>query len=311
MKNIHIADLAVTEAQVDKPTAISTTLPCVKNKEQNDLAIHHNSDEVRSDVVINQEDAKHDIDIMLWSMRLCSIRRYFHQRFWEAETQDAEYAARVESNPRLESVAEHSWHVADTVLILGEHFPQLNVDRCLKLAILHDKMEIIIGDKNPVGRDGAGKTTHAFNVVKRRQKDITERKAISIYLSSLRASARKSQSAALHEILEGKTEESRFVKAVDKLQALSYVLLKKRGDFKDKHLKFTLRYSEKALEYYPLLQTHYKELRSRLILQVARRRNISVKRVEAMFHYDQLPLNFPADQTQDDNDEHRFVWTDG
>ena len=82
---------------------------------------------------ISPAEIRRDIDTMLWSMRLCSIRRYFHQRFWEAETTEAEYASRLEASPRLESVAEHSWHVADTVVLLGGHFPSLNVHRCVTL----------------------------------------------------------------------------------------------------------------------------------------------------------------------------------
>ena len=69
------------------------------------------------------EDVECDIDVILWSMNLYKIRRYTHQRFWESETLDAVYANRIEPFPRLESVAEHSWHVADTVLLLGGHFP--------------------------------------------------------------------------------------------------------------------------------------------------------------------------------------------
>src|SRR5881227_2881552 len=100
---------------------------------------------------------------MFWSMNLYKVRRYKRQRFWEAETLQTEYAELIEPFPHLESVAEHSWHVADTVLLLGGHFPSLNLDHCVKLAIIHDKMEILIGDKSPIGRSGTGSSTHAFN----------------------------------------------------------------------------------------------------------------------------------------------------
>src|ERR1700677_4110441 len=58
---------------------------------------------------VTDEDADRDLDVIAWSMRLASIRRYFHQRFWEQETTEAEFASRLEPKPRLESVAEHSW----------------------------------------------------------------------------------------------------------------------------------------------------------------------------------------------------------
>jgi 5'-deoxynucleotidase YfbR-like HD superfamily hydrolase len=249
--------------------------------------------------VVAQADAKRDIDVMLWSMKLCSIRRYFHQRFWETETRDAEYADRAEPQPRLESVAEHAWHVADSVLLLAGHFPDLNAERCATLAILHDKMEIETGDQNPVGRDGTGRTTHAFSFQKRRSKTAAERSAIQSYLSRLRPAGRKYQESALLELLEGSTPEAHFVKAVDKLQALAFVLLKKCGDLSDRHLEFTMKYSQKVIGYFPALSVHYSELRSRLIVQVGRRRNCSVRRIEEWLRGEQMTLDF--DLEDDDN----------
>ena len=236
------------------------------------------------------EDVERDINIILWTMNLYKIHRYSHQRFWESETLDAEYAARIEPFPRLESVAEHSWHVADTVLLLGGHFPSLNLDHCIKLAVIHDKMEILIGDKNPVGRNGTGSTTHAFNPQQQLQKNLSEREAIEMYIARLRHSAQSAQEEDLLEILEGLTEEARFVKAVDKLQSLAFIFLKKKGIFDDKHLAFTLKYSEKAIAYYPALKDHYQELQTRLLFQVAKQRNTTVTQIEAKFKAKQLDL---------------------
>jgi 5'-deoxynucleotidase YfbR-like HD superfamily hydrolase len=240
---------------------------------------------------IDPADVKRDINAMLWSMKLCFIRRYFHQRFWEKETMEAEYASRLESFPRLETVAEHSWHVADTVLLLGGHFHFLNVDRCVRLAILHDKMEISIGDKNPVGKSGTGESTHAFNFDQQASKEASERAAIERYLAKIRLSAVNDQRDLLIEVLEGRTHEARFVKAIDKLQALGFVIVKKRGDMLDKHLIFTLKYSEKVVAYFPDLRPHYEELRSRLMGRVARKRNISVPQLQESLYNSQLSLS--------------------
>jgi hypothetical protein len=93
-------------------------------------------------------------------------------------------------------------------------------------------------------------------------------------------------------MLDGATPEARFVKAVDKLQALAFVLTKKDGLMQDKHLRFTLKYSEKTVGYFPDLSDHYNELRSRLLVQVARRRNLTVRQIEKMVNSAQLPLVF-------------------
>jgi 5'-deoxynucleotidase YfbR-like HD superfamily hydrolase len=231
-----------------------------------------------------------DVDMMLWSMGLYDIRRYWRHRFWEAETQDAAYAMRIETSPRLENVAEHSWHVADTILLLAGHFPELRRDHCVRLAILHDKMELIIGDANPVGRNGNGTKTHAFNETKRLRKEERESLAIQEYVSRLRPSLRPVQEGDLFEVLHGETPEARFVKAVDKLQALAFVMTKKGGSFEDKHLAFTLRYSAKAISYFQGLNQHHGELRLRLLQQVARRRGVSVQSLRALVETMQLTL---------------------
>lgn len=252
---------------------------------------------------MNNKSVKCDVDTMLWSMKLYATRRYNKHRFWEAETQDADYAARIEPFPRLESVAEHSWHVADTVLLLAGYFPSLDRNRCLRMAILHDKMELYTGDKNPIGKSGTGSTTHAFNEGKRLRKELSERGAIRKYIKRLSPPIRSEQSRDLFELLEGETQEALFVKAIDKLQALAYVLMKKKGKFEDKHLEFTLRYSHKAIEYYPGLEPHYQELLGRLIGQVARVRNMSVEEMKKIFDKVEiarqpslLPLNFPEEE---------------
>lgn len=234
-------------------------------------------------------EVKKNTDVMIWSMRLCSIRRYFHQRFWETETVEAEYAARIESSPRLESVADHSWHVCDTVLLIAPSY-DLDLSTCLKLAVLHDKMEISTGDKSPIGRSGTGSSTHAFNESQRLRKEDLEREAISAYIASLSQSARRVQEPILLELLEGVTDESRFVKAIDKLQPLAFVISKKQGTMVDKHVKFTLRYSAKAIDYYPSLSPYYQELRSRLLQAVAKARKQTVPQLESFLDSVQLSL---------------------
>lgn len=230
----------------------------------------------------SKDNVRHDVDSLLTSLRLHEVRRFMHQRFWEEETKAAEYAAQIEPSPRLETAAEHSWHVADAVMLLASHFPFVDEFNALRMAILHDKMEIYIGDRSPLGRDGTGRSTHAFNADSRWDKDRAEEVAISKYIRGLRPSSRPDQAHSLHEILHGRTIDARFVKAVDKLAGLAFVVTKKRGAMLDKHLFFTLRYSEKAVEYFPPLEMHYTELRKRLIHSLAKHRDTRVSDIEQM-----------------------------
>ena len=239
---------------------------------------------------ISYEEIIQDVDIILWSIKLEFIRRFFHLRFWESESREAEFAKRVETDPRLESVADHSWHVCDTILLIGRHFSELDKNKCLKLSILHDKMEIFTGDYKPIGRDGTGKSTYAFDENKQFIKDTIEKEAIDRYLSILPVSAREEQSILLFEILYLSTNEAKFVKGVDKLQTLAFIHEKKQGNFEDKHLEFTLEYARKAIYYFPGLEYHYKELSNRIIDQVAKRRLKEKSDIEKLLSTKQLPL---------------------
>jgi 5'-deoxynucleotidase YfbR-like HD superfamily hydrolase len=227
------------------------------------------------------ENIQRDVDVIIWSMRLQQIRRFSHQRFWEMETRDSEYAAKIEPYP-LESVADHTWHITDSILILADYCPEIDLRRALEIAVVHDKMEIIIDDWNPIGRDGTGKKTHAFNAARKSQKDEAERDAIKVYLTKLRPALRASHEALLLEALECVTMEARFVKAVDKLQALAFVYSKKNGDMQDRHVIFSLKYSQQACYLCPALAMHFNELRRRLICSIAKRRNIQATALEEL-----------------------------
>lgn len=245
---------------------------------------------INSIITIDQNEVKKDIDLIIWSMKLEGVRRFFHLRFWESETAEAEFAKRVEKDPRLESVADHSWHICDIILLIGRHFNALDINNCIKLAILHDKLEIFTGDFNPIGRDGTGKSTYAYDEKKQIKKELDEKEAADKYLQMLPESARFEQEKLLLDMFECTTAESKFVKAIDKLQALVFVYEKKKGKIDDKHLKFSINYAKKALFYYPDLKMHYDELCLRIIEQVAKRRSKSILEIQRILESKQMKL---------------------
>jgi 5'-deoxynucleotidase YfbR-like HD superfamily hydrolase len=207
-------------------------------------------------------DVSRDVDAMLESIRASEMFRFYHQKFWEEESRSADAAT---GDRALETIAAHSWGVADAVLLLQPYFSYLDGYLCLRLAILHDKPELITGDIDPLGVDGTGQDTHAFNSERQKDKAEIDRRAAIQYASSLRPQIGNSQLADLLLFIEGATPEARFVKAVDKLQALAYVVVKKSHGLLPPHFDFTRRFSAKALAYFPLLKSHYEELVRRLV----------------------------------------------
>ena len=228
----------------------------------------------------SQEDVSLDIDCLISATNLQTIRRYYGQKFWHEESVSAQIADQIEAGLKLENVAAHSWQVADAVLLLGPHFPELPQDRCLRLAVLHDKLEILTGDYDPVGQKGDGMDSHAFNPNKRWSKHAAELEALERYLGTLRPALRETQRSELLEYLDGRSPAARFVKAVDKLQALVFVLIKKRGKMSNAHLAFSVRYSFLAIEYFAPLRHHHLGLLARLLESIANFRDVPVEQVE-------------------------------
>lgn len=221
------------------------------------------------------EDAEIDVDAMLSAFSLQSIQRYFGQAHWYEESAAAARANEIELGLKLENVAAHSWHVADASFLLSGHFKYLDRSKVTLLAMLHDKLEMFTGDFDPVGSDGKGTFSHAFCDDRKNEKLGLERLALNEYVASLRPAAQQEQTLLFDEILAGTSPEARFVKAVDKLQALAYVLLKKDGALTNEHLEFTVQYSRKSIEYFPDLCTHYRVLIERVLNTVAKHRKIN------------------------------------
>jgi len=228
-------------------------------------------------------EADQDVDVLLSSLKLQMIRRYMDQGHWHEESEAARAADQAEPGLKLENVAAHSWHVADAVMLLAPLFPDVDQGRVVELAIVHDKLELLTGDLDPVGPDGQGTYSHAFHPGARAEKTRLELLALDEYLTRLRAPARERQRQLILETIHGETAEARLVKAVDKLQALAFVVAKKAGDMTDDHLSFSLRYSSKAIEYFPGVASHYAALVRRLMATVANRRNVGLADLLARF----------------------------
>lgn len=198
-------------------------------------------------------DIRLDVDLIYKFYDLQKLVRFFGQRYWEDES------GRLGSKPGnldLENVAAHSYQVARSASLLAPHFSWIDTAHAMELALVHDEPEIVTGDKDPVG-DGQGSTTHAFNEHKRREKATEEREAIDVLAATMRPSIRDRYRRLSAELLEERTAEAKFVKAVDKLQSLAFVRLKKGSAITPEHTAFTIRYSRIGVHRFPHLQGHF------------------------------------------------------
>jgi putative hydrolases of HD superfamily len=112
-----------------------------------------------------------------------------------------------------ESVADHSYRTALMAMVISDS-RGLDTGKAVRLALLHDLPEAVVGDAMPEERSG-------------RPKIAVETKAMERLLSDLPPDVRSLYHDAWSEFVEGKTEEARLVRQLDKLemaiQAWEYV----------------------------------------------------------------------------------------
>lgn len=114
-----------------------------------------------------------------------------------------------------ESVADHTWGCATLVMMFSGQ-EDLNTEKCLKMALVHDLGESKVGDL-------ATRAVDLENKVSKEEKDRKERNALEEMTEKLGSSEIMD---LWEEYSERETEEARFVKDMDLvelcLQALKY-----------------------------------------------------------------------------------------
>jgi putative hydrolases of HD superfamily len=109
---------------------------------------------------------------------------------------------------RLENSAEHSWHVSIMAVVLLEHAndPSLDLNRVIRMLLLHDLVEIDAGD------------TFAYDTQGYLDKEERENAAASRLFGLLPEDQRGEWMALWREFEDGITYESKYAAALDRLQ---------------------------------------------------------------------------------------------
>ena len=110
------------------------------------------------------------------------------------------------SSGRQESVAEHSWRLAVMAMLCADEYPALDIDRVIKMCLVHDLGEALTGD------------VPAF--LKTAQDEHEEERAIASLLSLLPTEMRAELTALFAEMSAMETAEARLYKALDNIEAL-------------------------------------------------------------------------------------------
>ena len=109
---------------------------------------------------------------------------------------------------REESDAEHSWHIALMALTLLEHagFEGIDINRVVKMAIIHDLVEIYAGD------------TFAYDTVNNESKEEREKEAADKLFGLLPPEQGEEYRGLWEEFDEMETPDAMYAAAIDRLQ---------------------------------------------------------------------------------------------
>ena len=110
------------------------------------------------------------------------------------------------SGGRHESVAEHSWRLALMALFLRDEFPALDMDRVIRMCLIHDLGECFTGDIPSFLKSGGDEER--------------ERSALETWVASLPAPYSVELKTLYAEMDALETDEARLYKAPDKLEAV-------------------------------------------------------------------------------------------
>jgi putative hydrolases of HD superfamily len=123
---------------------------------------------------------------------------------------------------RPENSGEHSWHLALYALVLADQAePDVNIDRVIRMLILHDLVEIDVGDVPIHSANGA-----AHGSV---ETQAAEAKAANRIFGLLPDDLRDSLRALWEEFEAAKTPDARFAKSLDRVQPVMANLMSGGG----------------------------------------------------------------------------------
>lgn len=110
------------------------------------------------------------------------------------------------SGGRRESVAEHCFRIAFMALFLKDEFPGSDMDKVVKMCLLHDMGEAFTGD--------------IPTFLKTDRHEQTEKDLLFSWVASLPSPYDTELTALYDEMIERKTVEARIFKALDGLEAV-------------------------------------------------------------------------------------------
>lgn len=158
---------------------------------------------------------------------------------------------------RYESVADHTWRLGVIVMLFEKKLSKpLNIERALKMVMVHDLPEVYAGDASPMGTDGKGLNTHAYNKNVQASRHQKEQQAAETLFGKLPKDLKHELYSLWLEYEEQSSFEAQVVKALDKIECLLQVFEYRKGHLFKEHLDFNISYGLKYADVDPSIKAY-------------------------------------------------------
>ena len=143
------------------------------------------------------------------------------------------------SSGRHESVAEHSWRTALMAMLLTEAFPEADMNKVIRMCLVHDRGEAFTGD------------IPTFEKTQAHEKE--EESRLNAWVNTLPEAQQREFSALYGEMEERQTLEAKIYKALDRLEAVIQHNESDISTWLPLEYDLQLTYGEKEVAFSPIL----------------------------------------------------------
>lgn len=150
-------------------------------------------------------------------------------------------------NGRHESVAEHSWMMTLIAFFLKEEFSEADMDKVIKMCIIHDLGEAFTGD------------IPTFE--KTQEHEQTEEGLLEAWVNTLPETIRAEMAALYEEMAKRETLEAKIYKAIDSLEALIQHNISDLSTWIPKEYELNKTYADDKVEFSEYLKALREEIR--------------------------------------------------
>ncbi len=148
---------------------------------------------------------------------------------------------------RRESVAEHSWRVALMAMLVVDEFPEADIDKVIRMCLVHDIGEAVTGDIPTFVKTDADRAV--------------EGKEVEALIGGLPAPWPETLGALFDEMEAQQTLEAKLYKALDRMEAIQSHNESDPATWLPLEYELNLTYGEANAAFHPYLKKLRAEMR--------------------------------------------------